>query len=196
MTASQSALRPVRALTRAVLGLMALTSAVAAQATVLDFESWRCARSQPVCHVGNSYLAQGYTLSYTPAPEDEHPVGLQVVGRLWAPNAGGSVAMLANSCRAVTTLRADGGRPFSLLTMDLAEANGDAPATVAFTGRKSDGTQVSWRLTLDGRPGWQRIVLPSRLYNLVALSWEQGDCVDNKSHMFDNLLVMPGVAPR
>ena len=167
-----------------------------AQAAVLDFEDMVCARSQPICNVGEVYRAKGYVLSYAPAPDDEHPIGFHVVGRQWAPNVGGSIAMLANSCNAITTLASQAGKPFSVLTMDLAEANADSPSRVTFTGLKTDGTTVRLAVNLDGRPGWQRIVLPGTFYNLISLQWVQGDCVDNKSHMFDNILVMPGISTR
>jgi hypothetical protein len=161
-----------------------------AQAVVLDFEDLTCARTQPICNVGSVYASKGYTLRYAPAPDDERPVGFHAIGKLWAPNVGGSTAMLANSCNASTTLTA------SVLALDLAEANADAPATVEFIGTKTDGTQVRMNAPLDGKPGWQRVVFPSAFYNLKTLTWVQGDCISNKSHMFDNILVMPGIAPR
>lgn len=179
-----------------LVGLGGLLLSQATGATVLDFENIACARTQPICNVGTSYSARGYTLRYTPAPDDEHPIGFHAIGRLWAPNVGGSIAMLANSCNASTSLTADSGKPFSLLALDLAEANADSPSVVEFVGTKSDGSQVRMTANLDGKPGWQRVVLPSVFYNLVSLTWVQGDCVNNKSHMFDNLLVMPGIAPR
>lgn len=167
-----------------------------AQAVVLDFEDLTCARTQPICNVGSVYASKGYTLRYAPAPDDERPVGFHAIGKLWAPNVGGSTAMLANSCNASTTLTAQSGKPFSVLALDLAEANADAPATVEFIGTKTDGTQVRMNAPLDGKPGWQRVVFPSAFYNLKTLTWVQGDCISNKSHMFDNILVMPGIAPR
>lgn len=182
--------------TRLALAAGLAVCAPMAQAAVLDFEDKVCARNQPICNVGDVYRAKGYVLSYAPAPDDEHPVGLHVVGRQWAPNAGGSIAMLANSCNATTTLASQTGKPFSVLTMDLAEANADSPARVTFTGLKTDGTTVRLAVNLDGKPGWQRIVLPGTFYNLISLQWVQGDCVDNKSHMFDNILVMPGISAR
>lgn len=168
----------------------------AAQAVVLDFEDLSCARTQPICNVGTVYANKGYTLRYAPAPDDEHPVGFHAIGRLWAPNVAGSTAMLANSCNASTTLSAQSGKPFSVLALDLAEANADAPASVDFIGTKTDGTPVRMTALLDGKPGWQRVVFPSAFYNLKTLTWVQGDCQGNKSHMFDNILVMPGIAPR
>ena len=51
-------------------------------------------------------------------------------------------------------------------------------------------------VNLDGKPGWQRVMLPATFYNMMSLQWVQGDCVDNKSHMFDNILVMPGISAR
>jgi len=183
-------------LAQAFLALCTLATSQLAQAVVLDFEDMACARTQPVCDAGQHYASKGYALSYTPDPDDGQPLGFHVVGRLWAPNGGGSIAMLANSCGATTTLMARQGKPFSVLTMDLAEANGDSPSSVAFTGIKTDGTPVRWSLSLDGRPGWQRVVLPSAFYNLKSLSWLQGDCLNNKSHMFDNILVVPGVSAK
>lgn len=180
----------------AVIGLIGLMGSQSACATVLDFENIVCARTQPICNVGTRYAAKGYSLSYTPAADDERPIGFHAIGKLWAPNVGGSIAMLANTCNAATTLTADSGKPFSMLALDLAEANADSPSVVDFVGTKSDGTQVRMTATLDGKPGWQRVVLPSVFYNLVSLTWVQGDCINNKSHMFDNILVMPGIAPR
>lgn len=176
--------------------LACLACAQAAQAVVLDFEDLSCAWTQPICNVGSAYSSKGYTLRYAPAADDDHPVGFHAIGKLWAPNVGGSTAMLANSCNASTTLSAQSGKPFSVLALDLAEANADAPATVEFIGTKTDGTPVRMNALLDGKPGWQRVVFPSAFYNLKTLTWVQGDCVNNKSHMFDNILVMPGIAPR
>lgn len=181
---------------RRAMSLGLIACAPLAHAAVLDFEDLVCAKNQSICNVGEVYRAKGHVLSYAPAPEDEHPVGFHVVGRQWAPNGGGSIAMLANSCNATTTLASQTGKPFSVLTMDLAEANADSPARVTFTGLKTDGTTVRLAVNLDGKPGWQRIVLPGTFYNLMSLQWVQGDCIDNKSHMFDNILVMPGISAR
>lgn len=180
-----------------VLALLAgLAGVQAAQAVVLDFEDLSCARNQSTCRVGGVYVSKGYILRYVAAQDDDHPVGFQAIGKLWAPDAGGSTAMLANSCNASTVLTAQSGKPFSVLALDLAEANADTPVTVEFIGTKSDGSQVRMTAPLDGKPGWQRVVFPSAFYNLQTLTWLQGDCVSNKSHMFDNILVMPGIAPR
>ncbi|MBI2731789.1 MAG: hypothetical protein HYX44_00250 [Aquabacterium sp.] len=189
-------LRRRRHAIHALVVLASLTGAQAAQAVVLDFEDLICARTQPTCHVGSVYASKGYTLRYAAAPDDDHPVGFQAIGKLWTPDAGGSTAMLANSCNASTVLTAQSGKPFSVLALDLAEANADAPVTVEFIGTKTDGTQVRMNAPLDGKPGWQRVVFPSAFYNLKTLTWLQGDCISNKSHMFDNILVMPGIAPR
>lgn len=177
------------------LALSALLGTQAAQATVLDFEDIACARTQALCGAGENYSAKGYTLRYAPAPDDAYAAGFHAVGRAWPHNVGGSTALLANGCNATTTMTADSGKTFSVMALDLAEANGDNPASVDFIGHKMDGTQVRMNVKLDGKVGWQRVVFPSTFYNLTSLVWVQGDCVSNKPQMVDNIFVQRGITP-
>lgn len=156
---------------------------------VLDFQNLACAKTQELCGAGDTYKAAGFTLQYAPAVGEPYPVGFLAVGKLWRFNVKGSIALVANSCSATTTLTNNKGVNFSLLSIDLAEENGDSPSSVTFVGTKSDGSQVSTSVNLDGKVGWQRVQLPQTFTKVKSVTWTQGDCIDTKLHMFDNILV-------
>lgn len=156
---------------------------------VLDFQDLSCAQTQELCGAGDTYGAKGFTLRYAPAAGEPYPVGFSAVGKLWRFNVNGSIAMEANSCSATTTLSNNKGATFSLLSIDLAEANGDSPSSVSFVAIKADGTRITKVVKLDGKVGWQRVSLPATFTKLKAVTWSQGDCVGNMPSMFDNVLV-------
>ena len=139
--------------------------------------------------LGPSYSSEGYIFSYTPAPGEPYPTGLQEVGPFYPYNRGGTNAILANSSNALVTLKYYDGRPFSLTAIDLAEANGalSIPTKVMFHGRTVSGDIVSKQFTLDNITGFQRFVFPKKFEDLLYVEWRQGDNSINGIHLFDNV---------
>jgi hypothetical protein len=138
-----------------------------------------------------TYSKHGYTFTYTPAPGEPFPTGLFVAGRFWPWNDG-THSLFANSDNALTTLKRDDGRPFTLAAMDLAELNGgrsDLPAVVVFQGVTATGGAVSVEIALDNTTGFQQVYFPSEFRNLLWVQWQQGDNVTNNPHMFDNVVL-------
>ena len=175
---------------RALVAAVAIVGGQHAHAlAVLDFQNLTCAKTQELCGAGDTYTASGFTLQYAPAADEPYPVGFTAVGKLWRFNVKGSISLEANSCSATTTLTSTKGVNFSLLSIDLAEVNGDSPSSLTFIGTKSDGSQVTKSVKLDGKVGWQRVQLPRTFTNVNSVTWAQGDCIINKPHMFDNILV-------
>lgn len=159
-------------------------------ATVLTFEE--LPHADELQGTGDIIFSKEYTLTYTPAPAEPYPVGFQTVGPSWRFN-GRSSAINANSCSAVTKLTAPDNAPFSLVSMDLAELNGDGAASVVIVGITRTGAQVEKKIRLNGRAGWERFYFPLTFKNLRSVSWEQGDCITNNPHMFDNIRAFSGI---
>jgi hypothetical protein len=76
--------------------------------------------------------------------------------------------------------------PFVVKAIDLAPLNGDLSAEVTFVGTTLGGARFSDRVTL--RTGWKHYVLPNSYSYLQKLEWQQGDCIGNKPHIFDDLV--------
>lgn len=157
-------------------------------AAVLTFED--LPHEQELQGAGDTVISEGYTLIYTPAPEEPYPVGFTSVGSIWRFN-GRSTALLANSCSADTKLTSNDNEPLTLTSIDLDELNGDDSGTVTFTGITVDDTYVQKTVRLNGKASWQRFHFSSAFSNLKSVSWTQGDCIINPPHMFDNIHVMP-----
>lgn len=162
-----------------------LTSLPAA-AVVLTFEE--LPHDQELQGAGPTVLSKGFVLQYAPAPGEPFPVGFTVVGPSW-PFNGRSAALEANSCSATTTLTDDDNNPLSLVSIEVAAANGDLPVEVTFVGLTAEGSTVDRRIRLRDQGGWQRFIFPQTFRNLQSVTWTQGDCVTNFPHMFDNILV-------
>jgi len=155
----------------------------------LDFQDLTCAATQAQCGVENVYSAKGFTLSFVPGADDPYQTGLQAVGKLWQYNIRGTIAVNPNSCNGTVTLVNAKGAAFSMLSIDLAEANGNGPSAVTFVGTRLDGSKVTKAVQLDGKAGWQRVALPSNFTKLKSVVWSQGDCTNVTPHMFDNILL-------
>ncbi len=158
-----------------------------AQSTVLDFEDLACARTQDSCEVGDQYMAKGFALRYTPAVDEPLAAGLTAVGPAWKFNKRGSVALSIRSCEAQATLMANDNGSFNALSIELAEVNGDGPSTVSFVGLHDDGTEVRQTMKLDGKAGWQKFTFAAGFRKLASLQWTQGDCLNVRPHMVDNI---------
>ena len=179
---------PIRA---AVAGL-ALTVFVSVSAAadrpqvVVDFES--LPHEYELEGVGDIVSEHGFTFVYSPAPDEPYPVGFFSVGPSWAFNLR-STALNSNSCSSTVSLVADNSQTFSINSIDLAPLNGDEEVLVTFTGFRSRGANVSHTMRLKHSSGWKTFKFPGSFRNLEMLSWKQGDCVINKPHMFDNLVL-------
>ncbi|RZI85665.1 MAG: hypothetical protein EOP38_04160 [Rubrivivax sp.] len=171
------------------LSLTVLMPAAHARVNVINFEDIECARTNELCGAASPYEAKGLTLSYTRSPSDPYYTDLQAVGKSWRFNVKGSIAMNGTGPLSTLTLAANDQQAFSAYAIDLAELNGDGPATVVFLGVQADGSQVRHTVKLDGKPGWQRVHFPLRFSKIVSLSWQQGDVVNIAPHMFDNIVV-------
>jgi len=173
---------------------MAQAIAAAKDTTVLlDFEDISCAQKQAQCDVGEAFLSQGYALRYTPTLDDPSPGGLSAVGKLWRFNAKGSVAMQINSCNGNVSLMANDNSPFTPVSIDLAEMDGEGPALLTFSAQKQDGSTVAFTAKISGKPGWRRQSFPPEFKGVTSLSWSQGDCVSNRAHMFDRIALQPAM---
>lgn len=159
-----------------------------ADAAILTFED--LPHDYELQGVGDVIFSKGFTLQYTPAPGEPYPVGFMSVGSMWQFN-GRSTALAANSCSATTTLRAEDNNPITLVSMDLAELNGDTDVSVSFEGVTSEGLVVQKTIELKNRRVWQTVHFPNSFKNLQFVRWTQGDCILNKPHMFDNVRIQP-----
>jgi hypothetical protein len=162
-----------------------------AQAVVLDFEDLSCARKAGQCEVGDQYVARGFALRYTPAVDEPMAAGLVGIGPGWKPNRKGSTALMIRSCEAQATLMSNDNALFDAQGIELAEVNGEGPATVEFVGQKDDGSEVRQTFKLDGKAGWQKFSFGAGFRRLSALQWTQGDCIHMQPHMVDNVSLLP-----
>lgn len=163
-----------------------------ANAVVIDFEEF--AEPQELWGAGKTVSSKGFTFVYTPAPGEPYPVGFHFVGTSWRYNVGGSIALLANSCSALTVLQSDTNTPFSLTAIELGEVNGPGQvANVVFEATTASGQIVSHAVNVDGQAGVQRINFPQYFSNLKSVKWLQGDCYINPVHQIDNVIINESV---
>jgi hypothetical protein len=165
--------------------------ALAAGPVVIDFEDTACTTSSAQCPVGEAYLSKGFALRTVPSADELDAQGLVLVGKAWRHSRHGSQAMSISSCGATVTLMANDNSLFDALAISLAEMHGEGAASVAFTARLEDGSELHYTVKLNGKVGWQRVSLPATFRKLVALSWQQGNCVSNPAHMFDQIELTP-----
>jgi hypothetical protein len=176
---------------------LALTAACvcvthSACAIVIDFEEF--AQPQELWGAGNKVSSKGFTFAYTPASGEPYPVGFHFVGTSWRFNAGGSIALVANSCSASTVLQSDSNTPFTLNAIELGELNGPGQVTnVVFEATTATGQVVSYAVNIDGQTGVQRISFPQYFNNLTSVKWLQGDCLISPPYLFDNVVVNDSV---
>ena len=163
---------------------------VPASAALLTFED--LPHEYELQGVGDAVYAQQFVIQYAPAAGEPYPVGLFSVGKMWRFN-GRSTALVANSCSATVTLKADDNNPVSLVSIDLAELNGDPDVRVDFEGVTTDGQIVQHGWNLNSRRVWQTVYFPFTFRRLQYVRWTQGDCIVNKPHMFDNVRVFKSV---
>jgi len=173
---------------RAATALAALAVGSSLHAAVLTFEE--LPHEEELQGGGHVILSKGFVLQYEPALGEPYPVGFAVVGPIWRFN-GRSTALATNSCSGTATLKADDNNPITLVSIDLAELNGDSDVSVLFEGVTSQGTVVRKSVSLKDRKTWQTVQFPENFKNLQYVRWTQGDCIVNQPHMFDNIRVHP-----
>lgn len=163
-------------------------SALTASAATLRFDRHPgLIPGQEMQGIGNDIFLKGYRLAYVAAPGEPYPVGFTAVDKSWRFN-GRSVAIVANSCGATTTLTRDDNNPFSAEAIDLAPLNGDEKVRVRFRGVTPEGQQVE-HVVSNKAARWRTVDFPREFESLNSLTWWQGDCVANPPHMFDNIRV-------
>lgn len=156
--------------------------------TVVDFEEFP--HDGEMQGAGDLLITQGFVLRYSPAAGEPYPVGFTTVGPSWRYN-GRSAAMIANSCGAQVEMTAIDNNPFDLQAIALAPVNGDGPVSIRFVGTDVNGQQRDVRIELDVARGWQMVRFPGFFNRLSRVVWYQGDCLQNKPHMFDDIVVRP-----
>lgn len=165
---------------------------LSANAIVIDFEEF--AQPQELWGAGNAISSKGFTFAYTPALGEPYPVGFHFVGTSWRFNVGGSIALVANSCSALTVLQSDANTPFSLNAIELGELNGTGQVTnVVFEATTVTGQVVSYAVNVDGQTGVQRINFPQYFSNLTSVKWLQGDCLTSPPYQIDNVVINESV---
>lgn len=163
-----------------------------AEATVkLGFESLGCAQRQATCELGEAILVKGYALRYVPSPDEVVPGALHAVGTSWPHNRRGPIALNINGCGAGVALMANDNRPFTPVSIALAEMDGQGPLDVTFTGTFPDGRTVSHAVHLSGPVGWRTVPFPPSFEAVSSVSWHQGECVTGKAHMFGAIELRP-----
>jgi hypothetical protein len=176
---------------RSVALLISVTALCApvAHAEMLAFDnSPLIQHKEELMGVGDLILSHGFALAYAPATGEPYPVGFLAVGPRWRYN-GRSFAIATGTCSGSATLMPESGGRFDVHSIDLAALNGDGPSSTTFVGLLEDGGTVEFPVEIDVARGWQRLTFPSSFRGLVAITWLQGDCIENKPHMFDNLRV-------
>jgi hypothetical protein len=158
---------------------------------VLYAREWR--QTYETWGIDREIYSQGYVLRYAPAANEPYPTGFHAMGPLWRFNHRNTIAINANSCSASVTLTAGDNNPFNLLSMDLQELNGveSVPVKVSFTGVTADQETVRHSVVLNKSAAWQTVIFPRTFRRLQNVVWEQGDCITNFPHMFDNILLVP-----
>ncbi|WP_235908569.1 putative Ig domain-containing protein [Roseiconus nitratireducens] len=104
-----------------------------------------------------------------------------------SPEYSGSAALANRTVTGVTELRAIGGAPFTLNSLDLAEAGfgSGAASTVTFLGRRDDGTEVVKTVTTDGGNFSPERVTFEDFTEVNSVRWTQS----SPFHQIDNVVV-------
>ena len=161
----------------AVCSLSVLAAATPASANVtLDFSGF-----------GRSSLAGSSMYTSGTGPYSES--GFQLESSMFASwgdgnqNYAGSTALFAFFSGDSTVLSRETGGVFDLLSIDLSEGfAGSGASSVTFTGTRSDGSQVTNSVVLDGVFGFETHTF-SGFTGLTSVEWMQG----SDYHQFDNM---------
>ncbi len=145
--------------------------------TTMDFETIAPHTEEII--VGPSFSESGFTVTKTTGLDFRSP-GTNSF------NHTGSTSLIDPTVNGVTTLTADNGKSFDLVSIDLGELNLNAPTDVPFTGNLAGGGTVSQTITLDGTgfpTGVETFTFDSSFKDLESVSWVQV----SPHHQFDNL---------
>lgn len=149
---------------------------LAANAVVIDFESLQHVDGLTTHH-GSTYSEDGFTLTQGA----NESFALATFGTLESRFTG-STALFNDTINGVVTLTRTGGGLFNLFSIDLAELNGSAIASVVFTTNNSD----SQTFTLDGSAfGAETFSFNSFFQGISSVSWIQ----TSPFHQFDNICI-------
>ena len=134
--------------------------------------------------VGPSFSQNGFTVTKT-VGSDFRSIGTSNF------NYSGSTNLVDPSVNGVTTLTANDGNPFDLISIDLGELNGNSTTVAPFTGVLAGGGTVTQSFTLDGvgfPTGVETFSFDGSFKNLQSVSWVQV----SPHHQFDNIVLDQG----
>jgi hypothetical protein len=104
-------------------------------------------------------------------------------------NQSGGQSMYPSTTWQTMTLTLEGGEPFTLTSIDMAESYTGPGQTVVFVGALSGGGTVTTTITTDGVPGFETILFPSSFSDLTSVSWDHTDPTANC--VYDNIVTVP-----
>jgi hypothetical protein len=160
--------------------------AFSTNAAVIDFEDLRH-DTDGVNDIDSPYIEDGYVIS-DPGETIGDNNAFAVYGTAH-PNFSGSTAMYNRTVNGITSLAREDGNTFNLLSIDLAELNGDVtpPSTLytTFEGLLVGGGTVTQTFLLDGDAFGAETFLFAGFTNLTSVSWMQ----ETPYHQFDNIVV-------
>lgn len=145
----------------------------------IDFESLEHEDADIADH-GDTYCEDGFTIT---GPS------LSTFGTLHGSFTG-STALFSNLLPGLVQLSRAAGAAFQLISIDLAELNGDQDpgVTIEFTGTLAGGGSVVESFTLDGIAFGAETFVFSGFSDLTSVEWRQ----ENQfPHQFDNIVVVP-----
>ena len=184
------------------LGVLLVASGQASAALiVIDFEVLEQIDAE-IHNQGKFYSEDGFTL------EADHPIPgnleiFRTVGTLDTLFPGSTALFHGNSLGEIILTR-DGGVPFDLFSIDLAELppgrsepggpTDSGPFDVEFFGTQVGGGMVSTTFTVDSFLTLKTFIFPG-FTNLVAVIWFQGPGGSGPAHQFDNIVASPVPEP-
>jgi hypothetical protein len=131
-----------------------------------------------------TYTESGFTLS------EVNPNYVSYFGN-WGTRSQfypGSTALFNNNRYGTTRLTQVGGGAFNLSSIDLTDLAGNTSTTVLFTGRKTDGSNVSQSFTTDAITTTLQTFNFTNFTNLIRVDWNDLDRSGNFAQ-FDNINV-------
>jgi hypothetical protein len=178
-----------RPMHHALAALALSTSAMTAQAVVLDFES--LAHDTAGAVMLGTYVEDGFRLE-----SNIDPIFADQAFGVWgraSPDFNGSTAMFNAYPGFVTTLTGVAGGTFTAVSIDVGPITTDIAGAIVFFGVSSAGGEVtqSFEFGPDLAPP-SRLVFDSAFASLVSLRWEQESV---QAHQFDNIDLIPTPIP-
>ena len=151
--------------------------------TKIDFQLLEHIDDQTSIH-GTQYCEDGFTLETSPS-------NLASYGVLH-PHFSGSTALYCDADQGTTILTKDDRGAFALVSIDLAELNGNDVANVKFQGLTPSGDTTTQTFTIDGVAfGRETFTFNSTFENVTSVSWVQVP----PFHQFDNIVFGEAIPP-